>query len=131
MNLRRLAASSFAVGALAMLTMAPASATTSTTDLAPANAPPISCASAIAAAVDTANSATAAAANVADSAAAAAAAKAFAEGVLTGAPAAINDAAANLGAFSTAAATAAAASAAAHATAATATIGVLVACAKA
>jgi hypothetical protein len=128
MKIRRIAGSLLPIGALVVFTMTPASAA-STTDLAAANGPPIGCTQAIAAAVAAANAATAATVNVADAAAAAAAAKAFAEGVLTGTPAAINDAGANFAAFSAAAATAAAASANAHVTAATATVGVIVACA--
>lgn len=128
MKIRSIAVSAVATSMFIALAVMPTSAAFITTER---NVPPPGCATAIAAAVDTANAATVAAANVADAAAAAAAAKAFAEGVLTGTPAAINAAAANLAAFSTAAATAAAASAAAHATAATATVGVLVACAKA
>ncbi|MCE6996186.1 hypothetical protein LZG04_15440 [Saccharothrix sp. S26] len=137
MNVRRTTASILTAGALAALVVAPVSAATPVPERVPAadrvsvTAPPAGCATAIAAAVDSANAATAAAANVADSAAAAAAAKAFEEGVLTGTPAAINAAAANLAAFSAAAATAAAASAAAYATSAGATVAVLVACAQA
>ena len=127
MKIRHIAVSLLATSAFVVLTMMPASAA-STTGLATTNVPPIGCTQAIAAAVAAANAATAASANVADAATAAAAAKAFAEGVLTGTPAAINAATANFAAFSAGAATAAAASANAHVTAATATVGVIVAC---
>jgi POTE ankyrin domain family protein len=129
MKIRHIAVSFLATSALVGLTMMPASAAASSTSLASATGPPIGCTQAIAAAVAAANAATAASANVADAAAAAAAAKAFAEGVLSGTPAAVNAAAANFAAFSAGAATAAAASANAHVTAATATVGVIVACA--
>ncbi|MEC3982004.1 hypothetical protein [Amycolatopsis sp. H20-H5] len=130
-KVRRAALASLAACALMVSTMAPMSAAATTQGRASTNTPPAGCANAIAAAVSAANAATAAAANVVDAATAAAAAKAFAEGVLTGTPAAVSAAAANLGAFTAGAATTAAASAAAHATAANATIGVIVACAKA
>jgi hypothetical protein len=126
MDVRRVAAAILTAGALVTLTVVPASAAPAQ-DGASAALPPAGCATAIAAAVDSANAAAADAADaadVADSAAAAAAAKAFAEGVLTGTPTAIN-AAANLAAFN------AAAAAAAYATSAGATVAVLVACAQA
>jgi hypothetical protein len=129
MKTRYTAVSFLATSALVALTMMPVSAAASTGSLASATDPPIGCTQAIAAAVAAANAATAATANVADAAAAAAAAKAFAEGVLSGTPAAVNAAVANFAAFSAGAATAAAASANAHVTAATATVGVIVACA--
>jgi POTE ankyrin domain family protein len=130
MRIRPIVVSFVATSALVVLAMTPAGAATATRGLAPAvGPPPITCSQAIAAAVDTANAATAATANVVDAATAAAAAKAFAEGVLTGTPAAINAAAANFAAFAAGAATAAAASANAHLTAATATVGVILACA--